>query len=155
MRGCGKRAMTLGSSFAAELMRDDTSEGSVASSGSGVRTLPRASGSATLPSAQNSSMYLGRMTGIRSRTGLRRRFAAVVIVAEGMRLPSGSFHTGPPPRTVDTTIFEMWLGSLSTHRGPLDSCIVMRWGQGARGESHATPTYYASASTCACPFGIR
>ena len=23
----------------------------------------------------------------------------------------------PPPRTVDTTIFEMWLGSLSTHRG--------------------------------------
>ena len=24
---------------------------------------------------------------------------------------------GPPPRTVDTTIFEMWLGSLSTHRG--------------------------------------
>ena len=25
--------------------------------------------------------------------------------------------SGPPPRTVDTTIFEMWLGSLSTHRG--------------------------------------
>ena len=24
---------------------------------------------------------------------------------------------GPPTRTVDTTIFEMWLGSLSTHRG--------------------------------------
>ena len=26
-------------------------------------------------------------------------------------------NSGPPPRTVDTTIFEMWLGSLSTHRG--------------------------------------
>ncbi len=26
-------------------------------------------------------------------------------------------HVGPPMRTVDTTIFEMWLGSLSTHRG--------------------------------------
>ena len=26
-------------------------------------------------------------------------------------------QSGPPPRTVDTTIFEMWLGSLSTHRG--------------------------------------
>ena len=26
-------------------------------------------------------------------------------------------NLGPPPRTVDTTIFEMWLGSLSTHRG--------------------------------------
>ena len=25
--------------------------------------------------------------------------------------------SGPPPRTVDTTVFEMWLGSLSTHRG--------------------------------------
>ena len=25
--------------------------------------------------------------------------------------------SGPPPCTVDTTIFEMWLGSLSTHRG--------------------------------------
>ena len=25
--------------------------------------------------------------------------------------------SGPPPLTVDTTIFEMWLGSLSTHRG--------------------------------------
>ena len=24
---------------------------------------------------------------------------------------------GPPPRTVDTAIFEMWLGSLSPHRG--------------------------------------
>ena len=28
-----------------------------------------------------------------------------------------SVYIGPPPRTVDTTIFEMWLGSLSTHRG--------------------------------------
>ncbi len=26
-------------------------------------------------------------------------------------------NLGPPPCTVDTTIFEMWLGSLSTHRG--------------------------------------
>ena len=26
-------------------------------------------------------------------------------------------QSGPPLRTVDTTIFEMWLGSLSTHRG--------------------------------------
>ena len=26
-------------------------------------------------------------------------------------------QSGPPPHTVDTTIFEMWLGSLSTHRG--------------------------------------
>ena len=26
-------------------------------------------------------------------------------------------QSGPPARTVDTTIFEMWLGSLSTHRG--------------------------------------
>ena len=26
-------------------------------------------------------------------------------------------QSGPPTRTVDTTIFEMWLGSLSTHRG--------------------------------------
>ena len=26
-------------------------------------------------------------------------------------------NLGPPTRTVDTTIFEMWLGSLSTHRG--------------------------------------
>ena len=26
-------------------------------------------------------------------------------------------QSGPPPRTVDTTLFEMWLGSLSTHRG--------------------------------------
>ena len=26
-------------------------------------------------------------------------------------------QSGPPPRTVDTTIFEMWLASLSTHRG--------------------------------------
>ena len=26
-------------------------------------------------------------------------------------------QSGPPPRTVDTTIFEMWLGSLSAHRG--------------------------------------
>ena len=25
--------------------------------------------------------------------------------------------SGPPPHTVDTTIFEMWLGSLSTHQG--------------------------------------
>ena len=24
---------------------------------------------------------------------------------------------GPPAHTVDTTIFEMWLGSLSTHQG--------------------------------------
>ena len=24
--------------------------------------------------------------------------------------------SGPPPRTVDTTVFEMWLGSLSTHQ---------------------------------------
>ena len=24
---------------------------------------------------------------------------------------------GPPQRTVDTTIFEMWLGRLSTHQG--------------------------------------
>ena len=24
---------------------------------------------------------------------------------------------GPPPHTVDTTVFEMWLGSLSAHRG--------------------------------------
>ena len=28
-----------------------------------------------------------------------------------------TIHLGPPQRTVDTTIFEMWLGSLSTHRG--------------------------------------
>ena len=28
-----------------------------------------------------------------------------------------TIHLCPPPRTVDTTIFEMWLGSLSTHRG--------------------------------------
>ena len=28
-----------------------------------------------------------------------------------------TIHLGPPPLTVDTTIFEMWLGSLSTHRG--------------------------------------
>ena len=26
-------------------------------------------------------------------------------------------NLGPPSRTVDTTIFDMWLGSLSTHRG--------------------------------------
>ena len=26
-------------------------------------------------------------------------------------------RVGAPPRTVDTAIFEMWLGSLSTHRG--------------------------------------
>ena len=26
-------------------------------------------------------------------------------------------NSGPPPLTVDTTIFEMWLGSLSTHEG--------------------------------------
>ena len=26
-------------------------------------------------------------------------------------------QSDPPPCTVDTTIFEMWLGSLSTHRG--------------------------------------
>ena len=25
--------------------------------------------------------------------------------------------SGPPPLTVDTTIFEMWLGRLSTHQG--------------------------------------
>ena len=25
--------------------------------------------------------------------------------------------SGPPTHTVDTTIFEMWIGSLSTHRG--------------------------------------
>ena len=31
--------------------------------------------------------------------------------------PFRTEHVGPPPRTVDTTIFEMWLGSLSTHRG--------------------------------------
>ena len=30
-------------------------------------------------------------------------------------------NLGPPPCTVDTTIFEMWLGSLSTHRGLPDS----------------------------------
>ena len=29
----------------------------------------------------------------------------------------GADESLPPPRTVDTTIFEMWLGSLSTHRG--------------------------------------
>ena len=28
-----------------------------------------------------------------------------------------SVNGSPPLRTVDTTIFEMWLGSLSTHRG--------------------------------------
>ena len=28
-----------------------------------------------------------------------------------------TIHLGPPPCTVDSTIFEMWLGSLSTHRG--------------------------------------
>ena len=26
-------------------------------------------------------------------------------------------HLGPPPLTVDTAIFELWLGSLSAHRG--------------------------------------
>ena len=26
-------------------------------------------------------------------------------------------NLGPPTHTVDTTIFEMWLGSLSTHQG--------------------------------------
>ena len=26
-------------------------------------------------------------------------------------------HFGPPPITVDTAVFEMWLGSLSEHRG--------------------------------------
>ena len=26
-------------------------------------------------------------------------------------------HVGPPTHTVDTTIFEMWLGNLSTHQG--------------------------------------
>ena len=26
-------------------------------------------------------------------------------------------QSGPPTHTVDTTIFEMWIGSLSTHRG--------------------------------------
>ena len=26
-------------------------------------------------------------------------------------------QSGPPPLTVDTTVFEMWLGSLSTHKG--------------------------------------
>ena len=39
---------------------------------------------------------------------------------EDMVLNSSVLSTvksGPPPRTVDTTIFEMWLGSLSTHRG--------------------------------------
>ena len=28
-----------------------------------------------------------------------------------------SVRVGPPPLTVDTTIFEMWLGRLSTHQG--------------------------------------
>ena len=32
-----------------------------------------------------------------------------------MALPT--VKSGPPPLTVDTTIFEMWLGSLSAHRG--------------------------------------
>ena len=26
-------------------------------------------------------------------------------------------NLGPPPLTVDTTIFEMWMGRLSTHQG--------------------------------------
>ena len=26
-------------------------------------------------------------------------------------------NSGPPTHTVDTTVFEMWLGSLSTHQG--------------------------------------
>ena len=26
-------------------------------------------------------------------------------------------NSGPPTHTVDTTIFEMWLGNLSTHQG--------------------------------------
>ena len=26
-------------------------------------------------------------------------------------------QSGPPAHTVDTTVFEMWLGSLSTHQG--------------------------------------
>ena len=28
-----------------------------------------------------------------------------------------TIHLGPPTHTVDTTIFEMWLGNLSTHQG--------------------------------------
>ena len=44
--------------------------------------------------------------------------------------------SGPPPLTVDTTIFEMWLGSLSTHRG---LAIPVVWRIGAEGpkERHA------------------
>ena len=28
-----------------------------------------------------------------------------------------SVNSSPPPHTVDSTVFEMWLGSLSAHQG--------------------------------------
>ena len=39
---------------------------------------------------------------------------SLMIILE-MVLPT--VNLGPPTHTVDTTIFEMWLGSLSTHQG--------------------------------------
>ena len=41
--------------------------------------------------------------------------------SDGVTSESASFldfvQSGPPRHTVDTTIFEMWLGNLSTHQG--------------------------------------
>ena len=38
-------------------------------------------------------------------------------VTRGRLPPPTNEEAGPPPRTVDTTVFELWLGRISAHRG--------------------------------------
>ena len=44
-------------------------------------------------------------------------FGELVRPSHSSKMVLSTVNLGPPTRTVDTTIFEMWLGSLSTHRG--------------------------------------
>ena len=37
--------------------------------------------------------------------------------SQSSKIVPPTIHLGPPAHTVDTAIFEMWLGSLSTHQG--------------------------------------
>ena len=71
-------------------------------------------------------MYRSEQVICHGRTDGARRVAVAVRVLPYIpppceRDPIGALtHEGPyrpPPLTVDTTVFEMWLGRLSTHQG--------------------------------------
>ena len=83
----------------------------------GVRTLPSAPMSSKLLSSQNSSISLGRITGIRSGVGLSRSLAVVAMMAyDGMRSQSVSLHSdqGPTKTKVSPVRTTMRMGPLVT-----------------------------------------